>query len=251
MSLSDSELWQRIENFDIDEVDIDLPFSKRLARENSWPGEFALRVIEEYKKFTYLACVSEKAVTPSDEVDQAWHLHLVYTQSYWCRFCNQILKRELHHNPTQGGPQELEKFEDWYAYTKALYEQEFETPPPRDIWPPSSERFSRPLHMKRIDMSENYIIKKSFISELIQPPLILFLWVLLTLSSTAVLAVETTRDLDPFNKTFAGIVCFLMLMGIFIGFIVLLNKGAPPRDRGGGSCGGGCGGHGCGGGCGH
>jgi hypothetical protein len=129
MSISDVRLWQRIENFNIDEADIDLPFSKRLALENSWSNEFVLQLIEEYKKFAYLACISKKPVTPSDEIDQIWHLHLTYTQSYWGNFCNNILEKELHHDPTKGGDQEFEKFEDWYEYTKILYEQEFDALP--------------------------------------------------------------------------------------------------------------------------
>jgi hypothetical protein len=112
-NVTDLPLWKRIENFEIDEVGIELPFSKRLARENSWPSEFALRVIEEYKKFIYLTSISEGPVTPSDEVDQAWHLHLTYTQSYWDQLCDNVLGRRLHHNPTKGGKQESNKFEDF------------------------------------------------------------------------------------------------------------------------------------------
>ncbi|MEK6230809.1 MAG: hypothetical protein N2A42_03075 [Luteolibacter sp.] len=33
----------------------------------------------EYKRFVALAMLAGHPVTPSEEVDQAWHLHLVYT----------------------------------------------------------------------------------------------------------------------------------------------------------------------------
>ena len=34
-------------------------------------------------------------IGPSDEVDQAWHLHLVYTRSYWGEFCPNVLGKPL------------------------------------------------------------------------------------------------------------------------------------------------------------
>ena len=39
------------------------------------------------QKIIYLAAVSKTPVTPSDEIDQVWHLHLTYTQSYWIDLC--------------------------------------------------------------------------------------------------------------------------------------------------------------------
>lgn len=202
-------------------MDIDLPFSKRLARENSWSIEFALRVIEEYKKFAYLACISEIAVTPSDEVDQAWHLHLIYTQKYWWHFCKQALERELHHNPTKGGTRELEKFEDWYARTKTLYNQEFDTKPPRDIWPSSNERFSRPPHMKRVDTSANFVIRKpSFLCSYARS-LVLPLLALLTFSTSAAFGVEVISNARRSNQGIVFIILYAMLT-VFVLFLLLI-----------------------------
>ncbi|RWO26485.1 hypothetical protein [Mesorhizobium sp.] len=106
---SDLNLWHRIEGYNFDQPDINLPFSARLARENGWPPEFAQRVVEEYKKFVYLMCVSDEMLTPSQEVDEAWHLHLVYTRSYWDNFCRGVLGRDIHHEPTEGGAAENAK----------------------------------------------------------------------------------------------------------------------------------------------
>ena len=77
----------RIEAHKLDKEGAALPFSERLARENGWPPAYARRVIWEYRRFVYLACLAEGEVTPSDEVDQAWHLHLAYTRDYWLVFC--------------------------------------------------------------------------------------------------------------------------------------------------------------------
>ena len=102
-------LWRKIEGIDLDEVDADFPFSRRLMRDNNWTLDFTTNAILEYKRFVYLAIVSDKPVTPSDQVDQVWHLHLVYTHHYWGDFST-ILGKNLHHGPTKGGTIEREKF---------------------------------------------------------------------------------------------------------------------------------------------
>ena len=87
----DDDLWQRIDAFSFDEPGVSFPFSRRLARENDWSLYFAKRVIIEYKRFCYLAMRAGHPVAPSDEVDQAWHLHLLYSVGYWEEFCARIL----------------------------------------------------------------------------------------------------------------------------------------------------------------
>ena len=83
MDRKHAELWQRIEEFAIDADDVKLTFAERLARENGWSRPFARRVVDEYKRFVFMAMVADHEVTPSDEIDEAWHLHLTYTRSYW------------------------------------------------------------------------------------------------------------------------------------------------------------------------
>ncbi|MEO1005725.1 MAG: TIGR04222 domain-containing membrane protein, partial [Cyanobacteria bacterium J06638_38] len=63
------QLFARIEAFSLDKADADLTFSQRLATENNWNIEYANRVIEEYKKFVFLAVVTGHIVTPSEQVD--------------------------------------------------------------------------------------------------------------------------------------------------------------------------------------
>ena len=81
----------------------DFTFAQRLARENGWSDEFAERVVTEYKRFVFLCMDAGHPCTPSEHVDQAWHLHLTFTESYWERMCGEVLNRPLHHNPTKGG----------------------------------------------------------------------------------------------------------------------------------------------------
>jgi hypothetical protein len=132
----------QLASFFIGDKNAELTFTRRLAAENQWTGRFAARVEREYLRFIYLACISEEAVTPSIAVDQAWHLHLCYTPSYWTDLCETLLKRPLHHGPTEGGRTEDAKFRKSYARTLTLYREEFGEEPPRDIWPGEKARFA-------------------------------------------------------------------------------------------------------------
>lgn len=141
--MPDKELLARIEAFDIDgEARPALRFAARLADENGWSRAFAERVIVEYKRFAFLAMTAGHPVCPSDEVDEAWHMHLTYTRSYWQRFCGETLGRELHHDPTRGGDAEDDKHWRMYDATLAAYRRSFAAEPPADIWPPVEKRFS-------------------------------------------------------------------------------------------------------------
>ena len=139
--MNDRELTERIMAFEFDEPSVQLPFTSRLAREQRWSHAHSNKVIHEYKRFVVLAMLAGHPVTPSEAVDQVWHLHLVYTRSYWHELCRDILATELHHGPTQGGSEEGTKFVDWYEKTIASYERLFGQSPPVDIWPSPRERF--------------------------------------------------------------------------------------------------------------
>src|SRR5436190_23876910 len=76
------QLFENIRAFDIDGGPSAFRFAERLAKENRWSRSFADRVIDEYRKFLFLAVAAGHPVSPSDAVDEAWHLHLLYTESY-------------------------------------------------------------------------------------------------------------------------------------------------------------------------
>jgi len=120
---------------------------------------FAIRVIGEYKRFCYLAIRAGHSVTPSDEVDQGWHLHLLYTQSYWNDFRRGALGRPLHHNPTRGGPDESAKFHD-HEKTLASYRRLFGSEPPPDIWPSVKARFADAKAHRRVDTASFWLVPK-------------------------------------------------------------------------------------------
>lgn len=225
--LNDLVLWTRIQSFELEKADSALPFSARLARENSWTPDFSRRVCDEYKKFIYLACISSDFVTPSAEVDQAWHLHLAYTRSYWQDFCRDTLRRDLHHTPTDGGPEEDEKFRAAYSRTLELYKNEFGEIPPADIWPPIEQRFARP---PMITPATHYIVWKQHAH-------------LAGVGAAAVTGAGAAMYLGahPVAAAMGALVAFMILGSMVAPSIIKKESGG---DGGGCSsgCGGGCGG---------
>ncbi|PWJ36132.1 glycine-rich domain-containing protein [Sediminitomix flava] len=159
MNEHEKELWENIRSYQIGAAQSALSFSDRLARENNWSLKYALRVIFEYKKFIFLICVDKGPFTPSDEVDQAWHLHLLYTEDYWEDFCGELLQTKIHHGPTKGGQSERVKYTDLYEQTLKRYESFFGEKPPSDIWPSTEIRFSK-VNFIRVLKEDYFFIPK-------------------------------------------------------------------------------------------
>jgi len=175
---SSPSTWKRISDHLIDVVSAEFTFSDRLARENDWSINKAQRAIEEYKRFIYLCAVSTKELTPSDEVDQVWHLHLAYTRDYWGPFAEAVGKK-IHHGPTTGGENERQRYISNYAETLKLYEQEFATKPPPDIWPDEKIRFGSAMDFRRVDTSANLILPKPLALLCIIVTCLLAVWILI------------------------------------------------------------------------
>ena len=109
-------------------------FASKLARKLRWKTGFALRAIEEYKKFVYLGMVSDFSVTPPKVIDQVWHEHLLFSRAYR-EFCRDVLGREFDHNPELVPMDEQTLvFQAQYTATLDLYRAEFDTDPPADFW---------------------------------------------------------------------------------------------------------------------
>lgn len=244
-----TDLWPRVRDFSFGDSDSELPFSERLARENGWTLEYAEQVILEYKRFIYLGVTCGHPVTPSDAVDQVWHLHLSYTRSYWEDLCEEVLGQKFHHGPTKGGVLENQKFHNWYEATLASYVKYFECEPPMEIWPTAIERF-RFVEFCRIDRSRYWVLPKPRLS----------LWGIIGFSiipAGCVFAASNQTQEFPW-----GIVFLLILF--IVGLRALSKLGTSRKKRkhrdsggcgsGGGGCssshGSGCSSSSCGGGCG-
>lgn len=155
----DQELWERLRAFRVDPPGTEQPFLVRFAREHPNIGlEGARALWREYLRFLYLALRAGHPVTPSGAVDELWHLHLVYTRSYWQDLCPRVLERELHHGPTLGGADEGRRYREQYVATLASYRLIFGEPPPARFWPSPARRFAEaPV---RIDARRHYVLRR-------------------------------------------------------------------------------------------
>jgi hypothetical protein len=142
-------LWDRIARHDF-EPDQALNFTRRLARDKSWTMSFARGAIAEYRRFCFLTFSGSGAMTPSEEVDEVWHHHLTYTRDYWDVWCGAALGGPLHHDPTEGGPDQDRHFRARYAATLAAYERFFGSPPEL-FWPATHIRFASRPRFRTID----------------------------------------------------------------------------------------------------
>ncbi|WP_242604847.1 glycine-rich domain-containing protein [Flavobacterium subsaxonicum] len=159
MTPQQQKLWHKIQAFELDDPTSAMTFTDRLARENNWDTQYAVAAVTEYKKFMLLLCITSHPLTPSDQVDQVWHLHLLYTQLYWTDFCQNILGRQIHHGPTKGGSNETTKYTNWYNKTLSLYKDIFGVDAPKSIWPDDKIRFNG-ANFKRVNTNDYWIIKK-------------------------------------------------------------------------------------------
>jgi hypothetical protein len=130
-----SARWQRVEGFVIDDPDAEEPFSLVLADKMFWSKELTAFMIQEYKKFMLMCSLfPEGSITPSVDIDTVWHLHLLYTRSYF-RFCSEALDVPyLHHEPSKGGTDDRTFHEGSYDETLVKYQEVFGTEPPEAAW---------------------------------------------------------------------------------------------------------------------
>lgn len=149
-------IWLRLQAWSPDLPGAAFPFTARLAAENGWSAAHTLRVVQEYRRFALLAVISPQTMTPSDAVDQAWHLHLTCTRAYWEDFCPRVLGAPLHHEPTRGGPSEDAHYRQTYEATLRRYREVFGMAPPEDLWPDPEQRFA--VRQRRVDLRRHWIL---------------------------------------------------------------------------------------------
>jgi len=160
MTAAEHPLWTQLRDYRVGPADAALSFEARLARENGWSAGHAAAVMDEYRRFLFLAMTAGHMAVPSEAVDQAWHLHLTYSRDYWDRLCGEVLKAPLHHGPTTGGSEEGAQFFALYAETLASYERLFGAIPPADIWPSGWQRFHVDPRARRVALGEVWIVPK-------------------------------------------------------------------------------------------
>jgi hypothetical protein len=89
---------EKIRDF-IDSLDLSDIISK-LVHQYNWQHKHAVIVVHMYKNFLFLnAKYGEKyKLTPSEEIDEIWHLHILETKKYR-KDCYAIFGKYFDHNP--------------------------------------------------------------------------------------------------------------------------------------------------------
>lgn len=232
--------WGTVSKFEVGTGNESFTFLDRLAKENGWSHCYTRQVYLEYLKFMYLAASSNTTVTPSEDVDQVWHMHLCYTRSYWHDLCRDVLGKDIHHGPTQGGAVERAKYDACYETTLHLYEETFGEPAPVSIWPNLRERFNTKNEYLRVNRRHTFVYSKKTCG-------LGLLGIGAILLAGCSQTVGRSFQKDPVGSILIAAVC------LYVGYRIL--RWLIKHGGNGGGCSSGCsnscgGDSGCGGGCG-
>lgn len=204
-------LWEAIQSFQLDEKMAEYDFSIRLSHENRWSIRFTEVAIVEYKRFMYLAAISESMVSPSSIVDIVWHQHLIFTHSY-DRLC-EVIGHKVAHIPSTHNPEESDKFVKATQFTSKMYLAEFGEAPPSSHWPSLGEKpnyYGLGSIPGSIDTTTPFVwlslsliplVAFAFFVRLIPNPHFLIGYGLLSILGYAILEWVTQWRLDDFART--------------------------------------------------
>lgn len=211
-----SARWQRLQAHSFEDPESGLDFTRRLAREQAWSLTDARAAVDEYRKFCFLAALGH-SVTPSDEVDEVWHLHLTCSRDYWLRFCPDVLHTALHHGPTVGGQAADARYRDQYSETLRLYQRYFDMPPAR-WWPGRIARFADGGAFQRVDKRRHWIVAKPQLPGFARQLALVLGTSLLSLPLLVMALPSDPLDwsAEPFLKLYAGMSVGALLIAAII-----------------------------------
>lgn len=129
-------------------VDAESQIIARVAKENLYTLEYAQGAMEEYKRFILMA--TKQRVCPSYVVDQVWHTHLLYTESY--RTMCDCIGKVIDHKPNDI-EEHTKSPVDEYQETLAFYKETFGEEPSDVYW---SRRF--PTKVIFVDITKYWIM---------------------------------------------------------------------------------------------
>ena len=103
----------------------------RLVLVDGWSAASAAEVMQQYKNFLFIykKYGHTYTLTPSVEIDAAWHAHILHTKEY-NEFCEKFFGRFLHHTPelpTSNNSNNKSNAAN-FQRTQELYEKEFGIP---------------------------------------------------------------------------------------------------------------------------
>lgn len=124
-------LWLKLATMNLQGAEAMAPFMKMVEQQMGVSRDMATRVIEEYRKFLFLAMRAGHQVIPPGAVNDVWMMHLQNAQNYWEQMGKMITER-----PMAGGfdPSAFAGLADPWKQTLESYEKIFGTKPPMDIW---------------------------------------------------------------------------------------------------------------------
>ncbi len=113
---------------EVDEYKVPDMLVPRLQKVYKYSQEDATNLVKEAKRMLYLDAKTNKAISPSLKVDDAWHEMLMFTRFYH-QFAN-FIGKYINHNPTPGPPDGGKLFID----TKKRYLEVFAEVPDSKYW---------------------------------------------------------------------------------------------------------------------
>ncbi len=130
---SDRRLWHRLEGYSFHERPLARSLVDRLVEETGHSVDVCYTLVEEYRRFMYLAGSSAENLSPSPIVDLVWRMHTEDERAYFEDFCPRILGRTIYRPDAEEGPLSLQDDPD-YIRTLEYYAQEFGRPQVQ-YWP--------------------------------------------------------------------------------------------------------------------
>lgn len=145
--MKDPELLKRLEWFDFPLKYPGETLLSHLVDKTALGDRKARIAVKEYRRFLYLAAVSDREVVPSPLIDHLWQLHITLSRTYFEDFCPRIIGRVIIRQPRRpGAANDLA-----YAETLTLYAAEFGERSDRNVWPePAAQRRSLGLKIMMI-----------------------------------------------------------------------------------------------------
>lgn len=142
-------LWLKLNMMNAQGLQSFAPLAKAMEQQMGANTEMAQRVIEEYRKFLFLAMRAGHQVIPPGIINDVWMMHLQQAQNYWETLGEMITERPV----AQGlDAKSFQSMSDAWAATLQSYEKIFGTSPPMDIWgkgPAVENPWSQALHNMR------------------------------------------------------------------------------------------------------
>lgn len=92
----------------------------------SWTQEYASVIEQKYRNFLVLVASNPGfPAVPSHDVDEFWHMHILFTKKY-AEDCDRVFGRFIHHTPYVGGNDkviELNRRKTWELYQNLFGEE--------------------------------------------------------------------------------------------------------------------------------